>query len=233
VSHHLINLVEGYLLILAERLPLGVFVFVGSIFEEIVSPIPPALVVGVAGSLAHLRGLGFLAIMFLAVLGSIGKTIGAAGYYALGDRLEDIVVARFGRFLGVSHSELERVGKRFSGKHWKDGGILLLFRVLPFMPSTVASLAAGIFKMNWRVYLGITLGGYFIKDLYFILLGYMGYAAFRRVMEDIDRYKIVVDMLTIALVTGALLVLYRHRHKGKHAWKIFCRWFDAERNEGN
>ena len=76
----------------------------------------------------------------------------------------------------LGDADVERVGKRFTGHHWKDGGLLFLIRAVPFMPTTPFSVASGIFKMDIRVFLAATLSGYFVKDLGYVLAGYFGIA---------------------------------------------------------
>lgn len=218
-----------WLKLYAAQVPLGWFVLTGSFLEEVISPIPAMLITGIAGSIALMRHDLWWQILFLAFLASLGKTLGAWIYYWLGDRGEDLLIGRVGRWFGVTHSDVERVGKRFTGHHWKDGGALFLVRVLPFMPTTPFSVAAGVFKMDTWVYLCVTLGGYFLKDTGYILLGYFGFAKISTLWRDIDHIKWMFDSAVWLAIGIALYLLYRHRHKGKHAWRFLCRIFDQKR----
>lgn len=213
----------------AEQMPLGWFVFTGSFFEEVISPIPSMLITGTAGSFLLVRQDPVWFIFVLAFLASSGKTLGAWLYYVLGDKGEDLLIGRVGRFLGVTHLDVERVGKRFTGHHWKDGGVLFLIRVLPFMPTTPFSLAAGIFKMDRRVFLLATLTGYFLKDMVYIFIGYFGLATLATLWQDIEHIKWIFDSIVWFAIIGSLYLLYHHRHRGKHAWRWICRFFDQKR----
>ncbi len=204
------------------------FVFLGSLAEEIISPIPAMLVTGITGALALASGDTWGHIGTLAMLASVGKTIGAYVYYFIGDTLEDLLIGTVGKWIGVRHTEIENVGKRFTGHHWKDGGMLFLIRVFPFLPTTPVSIVCGIFKMNWRVFLGATFGGYFLKDVGYIAIGYFGFAAIENIWKDIAFVKQFIDIAVGIAIVWFFFFLYEHRHKGRHIWHCACRWFDRK-----
>lgn len=217
-----------WLKIYAAHVSLGWFVLTGSFLEEVISPIPAMLITGIAGSIALIRNDAWWQILLLGVLASIGKSLGAWFYYIVGDAGEYLLSEKIGKWFGVTHADIKRVGAHFTGNHWKDGGALFLTRVLPFMPTTPFSLAAGIFKMDILVYLLVTFIGYFIKDTGYILAGYFGFAKISTLWREINHVKFVFDIaVTIAIVT-ALFLLYRHRHRGQHIWRQVCRFFDRK-----
>ncbi|MBP9728082.1 MAG: VTT domain-containing protein [Candidatus Moranbacteria bacterium] len=213
----------------ALHAPLEVFVFVGSFLEEVVSPIPSALIMGTAGSLALMQGDPLWYLVLLALIGNIGKTLGAWLYYYIGDKLEDIFMPRATRWFGVRHEDLQNIGKRFVGHHWKDGGVLFLLRVLPPFPTTPVSLVAGMIKMDIRVFLAATYAGNFFKDLLYLYIGYAGLAKLHTLWRRIDEVKIIVD-IGVALAIGIVLfILYTERGRGRALYHEFCRrvvqWF--------
>ena len=118
---HWLATLEHWVKYYALHVPLEVFVFVGSFLEEVISPIPAALIMGTAGSLALMKGETLWYLLLLAALGNLGKTLGAWLYYLLGDKLEDAFIHKATKWFGVRHEDLENIGKRFVGHHWKDG----------------------------------------------------------------------------------------------------------------
>lgn len=208
----------------AAHVPLGWFVLAGSFLEEFISPIPAMFVTGLAGSIALIRHEAWWYLGFLAILASLGKTSGAYLYYLFGDKGEDMLIGRVGKWFGVTHADVERVGKRFTGQHWKDGGALFLTRVLPFMPTTPFSVAAGIFKMDIRIYILVTLVGYFIKDLGYLFVGYFGLARLSTLWRHIEHVKIVFDIGSIFFIGIILYFVYQNRHHGRGAFSPFCRF---------
>lgn len=224
-SADLIGWIKDYVM----QVPLEWFVFSGSFLEEVVSPIPSMLITGIAGSLALMRHEDWRYLALLAILASSGKTIGAWLYYFFGDKGEDLLIGRVGRWFGVTHADVERVGARFTGHHWKDGGLLFLIRAVPFMPTTPFSVASGIFKMDIRVFLLATLSGYFVKDLGYVLAGYFGIAKLSTLWHDLRDVKWIFDDLVAIAIVISLYLLYRHRHHGRHVWQLVCRFFDRKR----
>lgn len=213
----------------AFHIPLELFVFVGSFLEEVISPIPSALIMGMAGSLALAQGDTAWHLLLLAALGNVGKTLGAWLYYFLGDKLENLFMPQATKWFGIRRHDLENIGKRFVGHHWKDGGVLFVLRLLPPFPTTPVSLAAGIIKMDLRVFLLATYLGNFFKDLFYLYVGYVGLAKLHTLWRRIDSVKTIVDIAVILTVVFFLFVLYTERGRGKVLYHRFssrvAAWF--------
>lgn len=210
-----IHALEIWIRHLATQVPLEVFVFVGSFLEEIIGPIPSTLVMTTAGALARFDGKTLLYVFWLAVIGNLGKTLATYVFYFLGDKLEDVTIKKFGRFLKLRHEDVENIGMRFGKSHWQDGGVLFLVRLMPFFPTTIVSIACGIIKMDLRVYLFATFFGNFGKDLIYVYSGYAGFQVIRRFFHQAEgaRWWIGIGLILVAL---GLLYLYR-----EHGSKLF------------
>ncbi|MEP7162510.1 MAG: VTT domain-containing protein [Candidatus Moraniibacteriota bacterium] len=208
----------------ALQVPLEVFVFVGSFIEEVVGPIPSTVVMTTAGVLAHVEDRTLLFVIWLALLGDLGKTIGAYIYYVIGDKLEDVIVGRFGRFFKLSHEEIEGMGKKLGQNHWKDGGTLFLSRLVPFFPTAPISIACGVIKMDKRIYLLATYLGNLGKDFLYLYSGYAGVKIFRHFVHDIERIRFGLGILIGMSVIVGLAFLYVHRHRGKRYLASFIEW---------
>lgn len=214
----ILGAVELVLRFWSETLPLEVFVFVGSLVEEVVSPIPSTVILSFSGSMANALGYTVFGLAGLSFVANLGKTIGALGYYFLGDKLEDVVVHRFGRYLGISRRDVESLGRRFTG-HWKDTVILFFLRLLPFVPTTPVSIACGVIRMNLRAYIFATFSGNFIKDFGYLLIGYYGLSALRELFDaalDLNHF------VNLAIFIGSVCffwILWYHRRKGYWFWQ--------------
>lgn len=221
----LFRTIEFGLKAFAESVPLEVFVFVGSGLEEIFSIIPASLVMGIAGSAALFEGRPLIYLVFLALLGNVGRLFGAYFYYWLGDKLEDALVPYMQKLFGVGHAEIESIGKRFSGHHWKDGGALFLMRVTPFFPVTVTSIACGVIKMDLRAYIVASFAGNFVKDFGFLFLGYVGWASLSHLWQDIQGYKYYTDLLFGIAFVVFFSALYFFRGAGRRLYRRVRRDF--------
>lgn len=167
----------------ATKVPLAAFVFGGSFIEEIISPIPTYAVMVTAGSVAHVQGVHFLWLFALALLGSMGKTIACVIYYVLADVFEDVLVPRYGKYFGVTHEQIESIGKRMS-KQERNIGLLVLLRALPVIPSAPISIVAGLIHVEIKVFIFTTFVGTFLKDVMYLILGYIGWQAFKDLLGE-------------------------------------------------
>lgn len=224
---HFFSAIEQFVRAYATQVSLEWFVFIGSFFEEVVSPIPSALIMGTAGSLALVQGSTLWYLVWLALLGNVGKTLGSWLYYVIGDKLENILVRPIAKYFGIKHEDIEGIGKRFTGHHWKDGGIVFLLRIVPFVPALPVSLAAGIIKMNVWVFLAASYVGNFLKDLLYLYAGYAGFAKLHTLWREIVPLKLGVDILFAIAIAAFMTFLYMHEGRGQR-FSAHCRErFDA------
>lgn len=198
---------------MAQVVPLPVFVTVGGLVEEIVAPIPSPLVTTLSGSIAASQQLSVPFLFWICALATLAKTAGAWIFYYLGDKLEHLVVPRFGKYIGVSHADIESLRTRFSGT-WKDEATVILLRSIPVMPSTPISVGCGILKMSNRSFFLSTYVGFYIRNMIFIILGYTGLAAAESLMTGIDTAETVLKAGIVLLGLGLLGWLYWKRKQG-------------------
>ncbi|MDO8648902.1 MAG: VTT domain-containing protein [Candidatus Peregrinibacteria bacterium] len=225
----MIETVTQHLTTLAERVPLQIYIFLGAIVEELVAPIPSPLVMSLAGSIANAQGRGIGYLLLLSLVGSTAKTLTTLVFYFLGDKAEDVIIPRFGKFLGVTHDDLEHFGEHFQGS-WKDIITLSVIRAIPVMPSTPVSLVCGVLKITMKRYLLATFCGFYLRDLFFIILGYMGISAYSSLMEGIDSIESIILVVMVLLTASILAYLYWKRRQG-HPAKWFRFGGRKERNQ--
>lgn len=203
----MLHAISDLLTSLAYVLPLELFVFVGSFLEEIIAPIPSVLITTLAGSLALAAGYGWLALLALAVLASIGKSIGCAILYVIADKAEDFIMVRIGPKIGITHAEVERVGKYFTGGI-RDYAILILIRALPLSPSLPISVGAGIIKIPFTLYNIATFIGNFLRSLLFIAVGYTGFSAYQNLLDQADSIESLIQIALAAFLGLFVLWIY-------------------------
>ncbi|MEK7587156.1 MAG: VTT domain-containing protein [Patescibacteria group bacterium] len=205
---------ENFIRQLAEILPVELFVFLGSIIEEVIAPIPSPLVTMMAGVLVFSAGKTFLTLIVLAIIGGLSKTLICWLFYILGDKTEDYLLKKFGRWLGVSHTEIEGLGKYFNGTK-RDVWALLFIRALPFMPTTIVSLFSGIIKIKMENYLLATSIGLTIRSFIFLVIGYTGFASLESIINGIGSIESALQII-IALILISVLAYFYWQRKVKH-----------------
>lgn len=197
---------------IAQSVPLPLFVLIGGIVEEIIAPLPSPLVSALSGGIVKAQGLGIPYLLWICALATFAKTIGAWIFYVIGDKLEDVAVPRLGKYIGVSHKDLEYFGKYFKGT-WKDKVVLLVIRSIPVMPSTPVSLLCGILKIDNKTFLFATYVGFYIRNLCFMILGYTGLAAAESLMGGIESAEKALQILIVAAGFVVIAWLYLRRRK--------------------
>ncbi len=160
--------------VLVTELPIEWFVFIGSFLDEIFPPIPSPLVMMVAAARLTVEKSSWNSYLWLVVVASVGKTVASLFLYWIGNKGELVVVQKYGRWLRVSHEQIERISTHIN-KSWKDDVLLFISRMLPILPTTVVSLACGVFKTNLRHFFWLTLVGMFLRNL--LMLGLVIYGA--------------------------------------------------------
>ncbi len=198
---------------LAGSIPLPLFVVLGGLLEEVIAPIPSPLVATITGTLLSTQQLGIPYLLFICALATVAKTVGAWLFYVLGDKLEDVAVPRFGKYIGVSHDDLEHFGEHFKGTH-RDAWVLLGLRSVPVMPSTPISVICGILKINLKTFILSTYIGFYIRNLFFILLGFEGLGATNSLISGIDTAETVLKLTIVFCVLLVLGWFYWKRSRG-------------------
>ncbi len=201
---------------LSQYVPLPVFTALGSLLEELVWPIPGQAVMLLAGSLARSAGAGILLLCFIALTGAVGKVAGCLLYYVFADKIEDVIMPRYGKYFGITHEQLERVGKKL-GRGWKDDVALLILRLLSPIPSAFVSIACGLFKIDLKTFIVTSFIGSYLRNILFLFIGYYGWAAYQRFLESFRPYLPFIGSLVGVFCLAGGIVGYWFWKKRKRA----------------
>lgn len=201
---------EELLLSYIHTLPLELFAFVASFIEEVIAPIPSPTVMVMTGSFAALQDRALSALILIAIIAAVGKTIGALIVYFITDKMEDLIVTRFGRFFGVTHEEIERLGTKL-GHGARDYLLLTFFRALPIMPSSVVSVGCGLLKVPLRLYIISTFLGTILRDSVYLYVGFVGTTALSSFVSKSSSIESIIQLLIVGAFAVLLGYLYIKR----------------------
>ena len=218
---------QTWLTSLAQVMPVELFVMVGAFTEEIIAPIPSPIIMTLAGTMAGAKEVGWWYVLVLAFFGAIAKTLASVIVYFVSDKAEDVIVGKFGKFLGVTSKELEQIGSQFSGTN-KDTVILAIARAVPIMPTAPVSIVCGIIKMDIKSYILGTGIGTFIRNILYLSLGYLGLSSLDNINSGLDSMESVVQLLLAAVGGVILLLLFYRRGKHKDLLGTIKGWFGVK-----
>ncbi len=210
----MINWLQANLVPYAQTLPLELFVFFASFFEEIIPPIPAFPIMILAGGFARVQDYYLLQILLLALASALGKTVGSVLVYHLADKLEDAFVIRFGKFFGLKPGQPEAFGAKL-GNGWLDYLVLTLLRSFPLIPSSLISIGSGILSIPLRLFLFATFLGTVLRDGIYIYAGYMGTIALASYTENTERSQLIVVASVIIILVLSIAFFYHKNQKRK------------------
>ena len=198
---------------MAEFLPLPLFTVVAAFIEEVVAPIPSPLVMTLAGSLAASAGQALPYLLWLALIGSLSKTFGSWVVYIIADKAEDLVMGRLGRFMGISHREVEAFGRHLN-KGRRDSVVIFLLRAIPIIPTAPVSLVAGLIKLELRSYIWATLWGTLVRSAIYLYFGYTSVGALNALNEGLDSLESIGYVILAVMLALMIAYFYYLRSRG-------------------
>ncbi len=196
-------------------LPLGAWgVFLGSLLEEVVAPIPSALVLTFSGFL-FLKGSFSIAFLFKLILtvvlpASLGVTIGSFFVYGLAHVFGKPILVKWGKWLGLSWNDIEKLQTKFDSENIDEWALFFL-RTIPIIPSVAISAFYGLIRYDMKKYFIYTFLGTCIRATILALVGWQVGALYYRYADLIGKIEDFF-LMGIGLVC-ILFVLYRIRKK--------------------
>lgn len=158
--------------------------------ENLFPPIPSELILAFSGFIAKPLNLN----LFMIILSStIGSLIGAIILYFFGTKLKNI-------------------NFESSMKYFKEKGTIsiLLCRFIPILRSLI-SIPAGIYKVNFSIFLILTTIGSLIWNTIIILLGNMLGSNYSNIESIISTYKYI--LLIILIIYISIKIIKRVKQK--------------------
>jgi membrane protein DedA with SNARE-associated domain len=211
---HITQIFIDFLHSIAAQVPLPLFTVLAAFIEEVIAPIPSPLVMTLSGSLAASQGHPFTFLLFLALIGALSKTVGSWVVYLVSDKAEDVIIDKFGKFLGVSHKDTEGFGK-YLNKGKRDDLVLFLLRAVPIIPTAPVSVVCGLLKVNIRTYLVSTFLGTIVRNMIYLYFGFVSVGALESLNSNLDSLEKYGYLILFFLMFGMVIWFYSKRRSGK------------------
>jgi membrane protein DedA with SNARE-associated domain len=203
---------EDFLASLAHSLPLELFVFCGSFLEEVIAPIPSPSIMLIAGSFGMVQGYTLSGLTALVFFASIGKTLGGLVMYGIAAKVKDAALPIFGKFIGITATDIEQFGERFKGNA-RDYFVYIFFRSVPIIPSILLSFGSGVIRLPLRLFIVGTFVGTVVRDTFYIIVGYVGTDTLHTYLASVSKTESIVQILTVLAVGAGILYLLHREHK--------------------
>lgn len=190
---------------------LGYFgVFILMALESMIAPVPSELVMPFAGFLAAEGRFSFWLII---VFSSLGTIFGSLLSYYIGMYGGNRVVLKYGKYLLLDATDLEKTEKWFERRGEKT---IFISRFIPVVRHLI-SIPAGIGKMNVGKFCVYTIAGATIWNSF---LAYLGFVLGEN-WESVKHYSEYISITAaILLVIGFAYFIYHHIKNKRKNLKI-------------
>jgi membrane protein DedA with SNARE-associated domain len=178
-------------------------------------PIPSELTFGFAGALcstAFLTGANAsdhqLQLWGVIVVGTVATVCGASVAYVVGRYGGRAFVERYGKYVLLSHEDLDRAERLFS--RWGDG-LVAVGQMIPILRAFVGFFS-GVAKVRWVPFLVLTTIGAAAWVSLISTIGYEAGGSWHQVL----RWFGAAGYVIVALVVIVLVVAFAHRWRRYH-----------------
>jgi len=165
-------------------------------------PIPSEITFGFAGVLAY---QGHLNLALVIILGTLAELAGSFVSYGVGRVAERPVIEKFGRYVLITKSDLDRAERFLAGR---GGWAIPLGRVLPLVRSFTSLVAgfAGVPPLRFGV---LSLIGTVIYAATVASIGYAVGSAWHRVTHDLSQAGYIIAAVVVVAVVAFVIVRLR------------------------
>jgi membrane protein DedA with SNARE-associated domain len=183
-------------------------VFLGSIVEEIIAPIPSTLVI-MGTSFIILQGAAIspetIFSLFINVVlpASVGVTIGSLLIYTLAYYLGKELIDRLGKYLGVSWENIEKAQSKFEESR-SDEVVLFILRALPVVPSIAINVFCGFVRYDLKKFVVITFLGTLVRAF---ILGFLGWQ-FGSLYQTISTEISYLEEISVVVIVSSIIIYF-------------------------
>lgn len=186
---------------------LGIFLLIG--IENLFPPIPSEVILTFGGFMTTFSELSVPGVVLFATLGS---TVGAIVLYLIGYVLNESrvmrLVERWGKYVRLTTADVEKAYGWFS----KYGlWTVFLCRLVPLLRSLI-SIPAGSARMNFPVFMILTIIGSLIWNTILVVIGSTVGNSWESIVEYMDVYSnFVYALLALGLLAVIFYLLFRKK----------------------
>ena len=199
---------------------LGVIgVFIASLIEQIIAPIPSPLIPMMAGFfLLPAYGTFFQvlwqSVFIIALPATAGIIIGASIVYFLGHWGGKPVIEKTKKWLGLKWEDVEKIKRKLDNSR-SDEFVLFILWLLPIVPGVAISVFCGIIRYPLLKFIIIIALGSFLRAIAMALFGWQTgelYIVYAEHIGNIENYLLIVFGLLILI--GIIYFIHKKKLGG-------------------
>lgn len=194
-------------------------VFVISVIEEVIAPIPSSFALLGAGffllpSYDSFSSVLLQSIWKVVIPGGLGLAVGSMFIYALVYLEGEPIIRKYGKWFGIHWSDVEKINskmKRGKAEEW----ILFGLRALPIVPNIAVSAMCGLIKYPAKKYFIITFFGSALRAFLMGILGWSlgeAYVIYASQIEEFGAY-VLYGFIGICLIWIGYFFIQKIRKK--------------------
>lgn len=192
-----------YLETLGPLIYLGIALLIA--IENIFPPIPSEIILTFGGFMTTYSNISIWGVILSATIGSV---IGAIALYGVGrllsaDRLSKILEGKIGKLLRFKPEDVYKACDWFNTKGKKT---VFFCRCVPILRSLI-SIPAGIARMEFSIFLLLTVLGSFIWNIVLVYLGSIAGNAWQKIVEGADTYQ-TITIVVLGIIAFIILIWY-------------------------
>ncbi len=196
---HVITILQGWI---------GHYGFFGvlaaGIIEEIISPIPSSLVQGFAGVILF-SGVPvtfsniFTFLVTVPLASAIGVTLGSLPYVWLSRVVGLKIIDRYGKYIGVTHNDIDRLQEKMESSSWDDV-LFVGLRAFPLIPNVALAIYSGITEVSYLRYIILSMIGVFIRGSIIGGIGWLAGNSLESVSTQFSGFENIGLIIVIILI---------------------------------
>lgn len=189
-------------------------VFIGSIIEEIIAPIPSTIII-IGSSFFILEGQTITIssitslILNVSLPAALGMTVGSLFVYGLCYYIGKSFITRWGKYLAIKWEDIQKTEKKFEAES-KDELILYGFRAVPVIPNVAISAFCGIVRYDLKKYILITFFGGFTRAT---VLGFIGWRFGNFYQEISNQISFLEEIVVIVIILSFVVYILNNKRK--------------------
>jgi membrane protein DedA with SNARE-associated domain len=149
-------------------------IVIGAFIQDFI-PFPSVLVFAPGAAALQLQGASIWHILALVPIIGVARVLAGLIIYWASDKLRDFLYTKQKSWFGIRQEQLKNVSKKLSN----SAGWWAVFALwaLPFAPSVVIPLSAGLVKLPLKTFITATYAGSMVNALTYLIIGYYGLQA--------------------------------------------------------